>query len=415
MAPSSPRRFDCTVVGASFGGLSCAMSLAAAGVPVRVLERKTDPGAKLHTTGILVRDALDEIDWLNEIPSGLVRRIDGVRLYAPNMRRVDLTAPGYYFLATDTPNLMRWMADRCRALGVDVRLGTTFTSARREGDEFHLAGLGATSYLVGADGPKSRVARDLGLGLNGKFLFGIEHEYEAARLGAPDRLHCFIDRKLAPGYIGWIVAGVGVVQIGLARRASALGAAKVAMAAFIDKIAPVIDVRGRAPTQIRAGYIPCGGVVSPVATRRALLVGDSAGMVSPVTAGGIHTAIKHGEAAGRAIAAFAAGQRDDPSRWFVQTYPRFRAKRALRWLFDHFQSDLAFNLLLGSTPCGRRRGSSSFTDCELRPRADVTSRGRGVQAVTDVERPDAAHCPPSPPGDAGASAPRRPERVAHGD
>jgi digeranylgeranylglycerophospholipid reductase len=326
------------------------MSLAEAGVPVRVLERKADPGAKLHTTGILVRDALDEVDWLNEAPSDIVRRIDGVRLYAPDMHSVELTAPGYYFLATDTPNLMRWMADRCRALGVSVHLGATYTSARREGNEFHLSGFGATSYLVGADGPKSRVARDLGLGINQKFLFGIEHEYEGVELKEPERLHCFIDRRLAPGYIGWVVGGVGLVQIGIARRASAPGAAKDAMAGFIEKIAPVIDVRRRAPAQVRAGFIPCGGLVSPVATERALLVGDSAGMVSPVTAGGIHTAIKHGQAAGRAIADFAIGRCDDPSRWLVQTYPGFRAKRALRWLFDHFQTDLAFNLLLGSAP-----------------------------------------------------------------
>ncbi|MEO8926741.1 MAG: NAD(P)/FAD-dependent oxidoreductase [Caulobacteraceae bacterium] len=350
MTTESHRAFDCTVVGASFGGLACAMSLAGAGVPVRVLERKSDPGTKLHTTGILVRDLMDDIGWLSEAPGELVRRIDGVRLYAPDMRNVDLTAPGYYFLATDTPGLLRWMVERCRALGADVRLDSIYTSARREGAGFEITGHGATSYLVGADGPKSRVARDLGLGENRRFLFGLEHEYEGLDLAEPGRLHCFIDRKLAPGYIGWVVGGVGMVQIGLARRAAAPGAAKAAMAGFIDKIVSVIDVRGQAPSQIRAGLIPCGGVVSPVATRRALLVGDAAGMVSPVTAGGIHTAIKHGEAAGRAIADFAAGRRDDPSRWLVQTYPSFRAKRALRWLFDHFQSDLAFNLMLGSAP-----------------------------------------------------------------
>ena len=32
------------------------------------------------------------------------------------------------------------------------------------------------------------------------------------------------------------------------------------------------------------------------------------------------------------------------------TYPTFRLKRWLRFLFDHFQSDLAFNLLLGTRP-----------------------------------------------------------------
>lgn len=69
-------------------------------------------------------------------------------------------------------------------------------------------------------------------------------------------------------------------------------------------------------------------------------------MVSPVTTGGIHTALKHGLAAGNAVADFLQGRADDPSDWFVQSYPKFRVKRLLRFLFDHFQSDLAFNLLL---------------------------------------------------------------------
>jgi flavin-dependent dehydrogenase len=101
---------------------------------------------------------------------------------------------------------------------------------------------------------------------------------------------------------------------------------------------------------VRAGIIPCGGVVRPVAVPRALLVGDAAGMVSPVTAGGIHTALKHGLAAGNAVADFLYGRAGDPSDWFVQSYPKFRVKRLLRLLFDHFQSDLAFNWLLSTRP-----------------------------------------------------------------
>ena len=87
---------------------------------------------------------------------------------------------------------------------------------------------------------------------------------------------------------------------------------------------------------------------SPVAAARALLIGDAAGLVSPVTAGGIHTALRHGLAAGHAIADFLSGKAADPSEQFVQTYPAFRIKRALRFAFDHFQSDTLFNLLLGT-------------------------------------------------------------------
>jgi len=340
---------DCVVVGASFAGLACAVSLARAGLCVRVLEKKADPGEKLHTTGIIVKDAIDQIALLDGLPPDLARRIDGVRLYAPSMRSIDLAAPGYYFLATDTPRLMRWLADRATDAGATIHCGTTFARAERRESGFHLSGLGDTRFLVGADGPNSTVARSLGLGRNTEFLFGVEHEFAGVAIPAADRLHCFIDARLAPGYIGWMLAGVGVVQVGLARRVSSTRTdIKAAMAGFVDKLAPIADFRGISPASVRAGLIPCGGVVHKAAARRALLLGDAAGMVSPVTAGGIHTALKHGLAAGHAIADFLAGRQDDPGTAFVATYPRFRAKRALRWCYDHFQSDLLFDLLLGT-------------------------------------------------------------------
>ena len=114
------------------------------------------------------------------------------------------------------------------------------------------------------------------------------------------------------------------------------------------------------PMSVRAGMIPCGGVVQPVAAHRVLLVGDAAGMVSPVTAGGIHTALKHGLAAGHAIADYLNGKCEDPKGWFVRSYPRFRSKRLLRFLFDHFQSDTLFNLLLSTKPMRMAAGVVYF-------------------------------------------------------
>lgn len=345
---------DCVVVGASFAGLACATSLATRGMRVTVMERKADPGEKLHTTGIIVKDAVDQIALLDSLPPELVRRIDGVRLYAPNMRWVDLSAPSYYFLATDTPNVMRWLAQHAEIAGARIAYKTAFRNAQRVRSGFDLGEFGTTRFLVGADGPGSRVAKVLGLGQSKKFLFGIEHEYAGARIGEPNKLHCFIDRRVAPGYIGWVMAGVGEIQVGLARRVrDAQPNPNAAMDAFLDKIAPLFDFRDVKPASVRAGMIPCGGVVRPVAAPRVLLVGDAAGMVSPVTAGGIHTALKHGLASGHAIADCLNGKCDDPSGWFVDNYPTFRKKKLLRFLFDHFQSDTAFNLLLGTRPMRR--------------------------------------------------------------
>jgi len=352
---------DCVVVGASFAGLACASVLARAGMRVSVLEKKADPGEKLHTTGIIVKDAVDQVALLDGLPAELVHRINGVRLYAPNLRHVDLAAPGYYFLATDTPRVMRWLAERAEQAGARIAWRESFGEAQRIQDGFDLGDAGTTRFLVGADGPGSRVAKTLGLGQSTKFLFGIEHEYEGVEIAEPDKMHCFIDRRLAPGYIAWVVAGVGIVQVGLARRVGDNPpAAPAAMAAFLEKIAPLFDFRRARPASVRAGMIPCGGIVHPVAARRVLLVGDAAGMVSPLTAGGIHTALKHGMAAGHAIADFLTGKSEDPSGAFVRSYPRFRTKRLLRYLFDHFQSDTLFNLLLGTKPMRAAAGIVYF-------------------------------------------------------
>ena len=245
---------DCVVVGASFAGLACATALARAGMRVVVLERKADVGEKLHTTGIIVKDAIDQIALLDGLPSSIVRRVDGVRLYAPSLRHVDLSAPGYYFLATDTPALMRWLASRAVEAGAIIAHQTSFVTAQRTQSGFDLGDTGTTRFIVGADGPNSRVAQTLGLGRNTKFLFGVEHEYAGVELDEPNRLHCFIDRRLAPGYIGWIVAGVGVTQVGLAGRVqSGRLTATEAIAPFLEKIAGIADVRRTKPTSIRLG------------------------------------------------------------------------------------------------------------------------------------------------------------------
>ena len=107
------KTFDLVIVGASFAGLSCARTAALRGLSVAVLDKKPEPGARVRTTGILVKEATDDFD----VPARLTRKVRGVRLYAPSGRSVDLSAPGYYFQATDTPELLRWMAGEAQLAG----------------------------------------------------------------------------------------------------------------------------------------------------------------------------------------------------------------------------------------------------------------------------------------------------------
>jgi digeranylgeranylglycerophospholipid reductase len=359
MATASPFAADVVVVGASFAGAACALAAARQGLRVCVLERKADPGAKLRTTGILVKEAVERT-LLRELPAALARRVEAVRLYAPNLRHLDLAAPGYYFLTTDTPALMRWLAGQLRAHGVDLRLGSAFTGCERTADGWQVHGVGVARYLVGADGARSRVAARCGLGTVRDFLYGIEYEFPGAQLARPDALHCFVSKRFAPGYIGWIAQSPTGVQAGLALRHDAARARAPDIDEFLLHVGHAGGLPRRlTPGHVRAGLIPCGGPVATMARDRAILVGDAAGLVSPVTAGGIHSAWAHGWATGRAIATHLREGGPPAEAAAIAAAPRFRAKRALRWAFDRFQCDWPFDLLL-HTPLLRRAAEQVY-------------------------------------------------------
>ncbi|MES2671241.1 MAG: NAD(P)/FAD-dependent oxidoreductase [Pseudomonadota bacterium] len=341
MAAVPERDYDLMIVGASFAGAACAIAAAQYGLRVCVLERKRDPGLKLHTTGIIVKEAAERT-WLNRVPAHLVRKVDRVRLYAPNLRNVALQVPDYYFLTTDTPNLMRWLADEMRDQGVDLRLAQPFTQASRETStqrgRWHLPGIGRTHWLVGADGAKSRVAQRFGMGGVRHFLYGMEYEFAGLELREPDALHCFVNKALAPGYIGWATQSPTGVQFGLAfrHRPSRTGTPDIdAMRALVGHRIGIPD--DLTPSAIRAGLIPCGGPVAPLARPGVILTGDAAGIVSPVTAGGIHSAWQHGWTVGEAVARHLRDGGPPPEGIAERAAPRYRIKRALRWAFDHAQ------------------------------------------------------------------------------
>lgn len=77
-----------------------------------------------------------------------------------------------------------------------------------------------------------------------------------------------------------------------------------------------------------------------------ILTGDAAGIVSPLSAGGIHSSWRHGWAVGEAIAHHLRGQGPEAERVARRVAPAFHGKRLLRWAMDHLQADWPLNALL---------------------------------------------------------------------
>ena len=315
--------FDVVIVGASFSGLLCARTAAMRGLKVCVLETKADPGVRIHTTGVLVKEAADEVD----LPHDLMRRVHGVRLYAPNLKSIDLFAPGSYFLTTRTADIVRWLAQEAERAGAVIMCGRRFAGADRDGELIRIGSHGINArYLVGADGARSSVAECFGLGRNSRFLTGVEAEYD--RLGGADPrfLHCFIDADTAPGYIGWIAPGPDVMQVGLAVKEGR----KPELGRFLARTGGLFDYAGASVVEKRSGRIPCGGLVHPFAAPGVILIGDAAGLVSPMTAGGIRLAFRFGRRAAQAISDHLLDCGPRPEQVMAREYPKFRMKKLLR-------------------------------------------------------------------------------------
>ena len=270
--------FDLVIAGGSFAGLACARTAALRGLKVAVLDPKLEPGARPRTTGIVVKEACDDFD----LPAHLMRKVRGVRLYAPDDRALDLHAPGYVFQAADTPALLRWMADEAARAGATLLYGRGFDHANLHERRVELPSLGlSASFLIGADGARSRVAVACGLGRNERFLVGIEIECEPLQVIDPRFLHCFADSRLAPGYIGWVVPGVNATQIGVA----ASRQARPDLRLLLDRLQAIGSIGRLRVMAKRGGLIPCGGTLRRLGSACVLLIGDAAGLVSPVTGG----------------------------------------------------------------------------------------------------------------------------------
>ncbi len=337
------QKFDLVIVGGSFAGLACARTAALKGMKVAVVDSKPEPGARVRTTGIVVKEASDDFD----LPASLMRKVRGVRLYSPDNRSVDLHAPGYFFHATDTAGIMRWMAGEAERAGANLMFGRKFEDAVEYERGVGISSLGLhAQFLVGADGARSRVAELFGLGRNKRFLAGLEIECEALANIDERFLHCFADSRIAPGYIAWVVPGAGVTQIGVAARRPA----KPDLGELLQRLKTFCDIREIRVRSRRSGLIPTGGTLRELGTNRVMLIGDAAGMVSPVTGGGIHTALHFGRRAAQLVSDYLSDRGPHPVKALTREAPRYRAKKMLRALLDLAPPNALINAMLMTEP-----------------------------------------------------------------
>ena len=348
------REYDVVIIGAGLAGLCCARQLAEGGAKVLIVDAKRDVGESVHTTGIFVRKTFEDFSF----PAGaLGKSITKVRLYSPSLRQIELESDAPEYRIGDMALIYRSVLAECIDLGVSFSGGTRYSASipdrfrqggsvvrlNRAGERFDVR----TKVLIGADGTDSNVAKDLELDTNFEWIVGYE---QVLKLDGPDRepmLHCFLDAELAPGYIAWIADDGEELHVGVGGYPERFDP-RSALKTFLSRVAPqVIDLSAAEVVETRGGKIPVGGVLSKIACDRGLLIGDAAGAVSPLTAGGLDPCLRLSAYAAETVLARIAA--DEPEVLRAYSGKIFRSKfiprLALRALLRSVKFQAQFEFL----------------------------------------------------------------------
>ena len=305
-----------------------------------VVDRRRSLSTGIRTTGIFVRRTLDGFDLPDHLLGPGVR---DVLLYPPSRRApIRLTSDRDEYRVADMAAVYEHAHRAAESAGARVLLGVRFDRTSKGLARLVGAEPVKARFIVGADGARSRVARDLGLDVNRRLLVGAEIVHPVASGTATPTFHCVLDPRLAPGYLAWVIDDGRHAHVGIAGYPEAM---RTGIRHLLDTFAE--DAPGRTaatgPVERRGGPLPVGGVLRRLACPAGLLVGDAAGAVSPLTAGGLDPCLR--------MAELAASVADDYLRTgderVLRRYDgnalrsRFRGRLLLRRLFAGIRSPAA--------------------------------------------------------------------------
>lgn len=283
--------YDVTIIGAGLAGLQLARLLARGGASVLLVDARRSVTQSVRTTGIFVRRTIDDFPSLHPFLGPSIRAIG---LHSPSGQSIDLTGSGDEFRVGRMKPLYAALLRQAIAAGVSWMPETAYAGVERRQDHcvvrFRDGRTVASRFLTGADGARSSVARDLRLAQNRRWITGVENVFPSAS-GAAPRFDVWVDPRLAPGYLAWLIDDGDEVHAGVGGHPDRFDPTK-ALRDFEQRLRDEGRLGTAAPIEKRGGLIPVNGVLRRIGNRHGLLVGDAAGAVSPLTAGGLDACMR---------------------------------------------------------------------------------------------------------------------------
>jgi geranylgeranyl reductase family protein len=323
--------YDAIVVGGGPAGSSCARRAAQHGLDVLLLDKAQHPRRKACGGGF--RAGLpDLLDF--DIAPAIDRTACGSHVFSPSRTKVICTKDQVTGYTVKRRVLDTLLLEKAVESGAEVLTGQKVIEVSESSSDVAVfcddGQTYRTSYLVGADGVNSRVARvsgikkrwkddEIGLCVEARVpmddddILRITHgPYDSDRIC----IQIYFG-GLEHGY-AWCFPKQGEVSLGMGCLMPFAGDLRHAWTVFIQEFEERYDVKVDLSGET-AMRVPLKGPIGNTVTKRIMLVGDAAGFVSPATGEGICYAIETGQIAADTVhdisTGAADGTREYQRRW----------------------------------------------------------------------------------------------------
>jgi len=270
------------------GPIGSTVAAQASGVRTAVVEEHPTIGTPVQCTGLVHPRVVE----LADAKETVLNTITGLRLCFPGGRTVEVPTDEAKAVVIDRQRFDQLLARRAEEEGAEILTGHAFRGFARAGSALKVRLDGpdgerflTTSLLVGADGFRSGVAREAGLGSCKEIVRGIQVDLDL-RLEDQGTVEMHVGRNVAPGFFAWVLPCGEYTRVGLGVSKDH-GAPSAHLAAFLKRR----GLDGVKRRQLFAGAIPIGPLKRTVADN-VMVVGDAAGQVKPLSGGGLFTGMR---------------------------------------------------------------------------------------------------------------------------
>lgn len=272
---------DVAIVGGGPAGSMAARALARSH-DVLVIEEHPVSGVPMQCAGLLTERTIS----MSGVSPDIYARLTRAKVLFPDGSEILLEPDSTFACVVDRTDLDRRMAEAAMDAGAEFRYRTAYKSHTYSGCNVidTTGGEVRSRAIVGADGHSSKVAASLGGNLPREYIRGIEADV-AGTWESPDTLTIRMGLETAPGFFSWEMPCGDFTRVGLCTSWE-YGPPYQYLMRLIDRVSPGARILAK-----YSGKIPLGG-------RRAMsgdgciLTGDAAGLVKPVSGGGLYPTFK---------------------------------------------------------------------------------------------------------------------------